>query len=116
MVKGGEAALAAYLYCFALYLLSRPEQRLFIVCYAGRGADHDLGLQAQFFEGVSDSAGRSFRQLHFLFVGLLFPSNIPTDLKWMPRARTHDSANPTFRQNLHVLPCYLSAHACCVGT
>ena len=32
-------------------------------------------------------AGHDFRALHFLFCGLLFPANMPSDPKWLLRAR-----------------------------
>ena len=46
-------------------------------------------MQARFFEGIEDMAGRTFRELHFLFLGMLFPANMPTNFKWMPRVRIY---------------------------
>ena len=37
--------------------------------------------------GVKDEIGHDFRELQFLFTGLLFPANMPQDLKWLPRSR-----------------------------
>ena len=49
--------------------------------------EQEVAKAARFFAGTTDEVGHSFRRLHFLFCGLLFPCNMPRDKRWLARCR-----------------------------
>jgi len=46
-----------------------------------------LAKTARLFKGVRTAVGHSFRELYFLFTGMIFPDNMPTEKKWMMRSK-----------------------------